>query len=202
MGYEHARVELRELVKFIEDDGNSKKIIYTDLVDEPISNVVGIDIEQPLISENYRLKVNRYIEEHKNDTAIWKLRNNEKLNSDDYEVLLAIFTQELGNKEDYEKEFGETPLGLLVRKIAKLEREAAMRAFSEFINDQSLNQEQIVFINKVVDYVVENGYFEDVGELLEAPFDRPKRMMDLFSMEEKVKIIEVVKAIKQNALVA
>lgn len=70
------------------------------------------------------------------------------LNAFDYESLAHIFTGELGTAEDYQREFQDTPFGLLVRKIAKMEYEAAVVAFSEFINDQSLNQLQIVFVKR------------------------------------------------------
>ena len=50
---------------------------------------------------------------------------------------LYIFTSELGSKEDYAREFKDTPFGLLVRKVAKLDHEAAMQAFSKFIKMQS-----------------------------------------------------------------
>ena len=65
----------------------------------------------------------------------------------DYQELERVLTNELGSQEDYEREFGNTPFGLLVRKIAKLDHEAAMQAFSAFINDQSLDQKQIAFVS-------------------------------------------------------
>ena len=42
---------------------------------------------------------------------------------------MYLFTSELGSKEDYAREFKDTPFGLLVRKVAKLDHEAAMQAF-------------------------------------------------------------------------
>lgn len=60
----------------------------------------------------------------------FKLRNNLPLTPDDYQALTAILMKDLGNPEDYQREFGDTPLGLLVRKVAKMERDAAMQAFS------------------------------------------------------------------------
>jgi type I restriction enzyme R subunit len=94
----------------------------------------------------------------------------------DYEGLEHIFIGELGTAEDYQREFADTPFGLLVRKIAKLEYEAACTAFSEFINDQSLSQAQIVFVKKVIDYVVQNGYIDNVSVLMNPPFDRPQSL--------------------------
>lgn len=40
-------------------------------------------------------------------------------------------------------------------------------------NDQSLNQQQIVFVKKIVDYVVQNGYIDSTKVLMGAPFDKP-----------------------------
>ncbi len=150
--------------------------------------------------EDYRLKVNRYIEENKDHLAIWKLRNNIKLEFGDYQDLQNIFTKELGNEEDYKKEFGETPFGLLIRKVAKLDYNAAMEVFSEFINDESLNQQQIVFINKIIDYVVQNGYIESTAELMKPPFDKPISFMKLFDNNKKERIVKLVNEIKENAV--
>lgn len=75
--------------------------------------------------------------------------------------------------EDYKREFGDTPFGLLIRKVAKLERDAAMNVFSKFINDENLNHRQITFVRKIIDYVVQNGYMESVSLLTKAPFDKP-----------------------------
>ncbi|HAG04507.1 MAG TPA: hypothetical protein DCG28_03610 [Lachnospiraceae bacterium] len=58
------------------------------------------------------------------------------LTQSDYNQLEKILTQELGTKQDYEREYGDTPFGLLVTKIAKLDRDAAMEAFSQLINDK------------------------------------------------------------------
>ena len=89
--------------------------------------------------ENYEKKVKRYIEEHRNSLAIYNLTHNIPLTRKDYEELERVFTQELGSREDYQKAFKDKPFGLLVRKIAKLDHEAAHAAFAEFINDNSLS---------------------------------------------------------------
>ena len=41
-----------------------------------------------------------------------------------------------------------------------MERSAALELFSAFLSDHALNSQQIAFVNRVVDYVVENGAFE------------------------------------------
>ncbi|WP_263364568.1 type I restriction-modification enzyme R subunit C-terminal domain-containing protein [Paenibacillus arenilitoris] len=111
-----------------------------------------------------------------------------------------IFTGELGTAEDYKREFQDTPFGLLVRKVAKLEYEAATAAFSAFINDESLSQMQIVFVKKVIDYIVQNGYIENVAELTKPPFDKPQSFIKLFDGSKQKRLVETVNQIKENAV--
>lgn len=196
--FENARLILRELIKFIVDV-NTRRKIYTNLSDVTIDKKEGQALDPAYNFEDYRLKVNRYIEEHKDNTAIWKLRNNITLTHGDYEILEKIFTNELGTKSDYEREFGDTPFGLLVRKVAKLERSVAMEVFSEFISDQNLTSTQIAFVNKVIDYVVENGYIENVSELMKPPFDKPTMFIKLFDTTHQKQMVALINSIRENA---
>lgn len=200
MQFEKVRVELRSLIKLTVDDGAGKIKIVTSLLDQVIDRKEGDILDAAYEFEDYKLKVNRYVEQHKDHIAIWKLRNNMKMETGDYHALEDIFTKELGDEEDYKREFGETPFGLLIRKIAKLEYEAAMTAFSKFINDESLNQQQIVFVKKIVDYVVQNGYIESASELMKPPFDKPMSFVKLFDSKRQAELIQLVNEIKENAV--
>ena len=199
LNFEKVRVELRSLIKFIVDDGKGKTI-YTNLSDSVLMVKEGEGMDAPYDFEDYKLKVNRYIENNRDHISIYKLRNNIPLTAVDYQTLEHILTGELGTAEDYKREFKDTPFGLLVRKIAKLEYEAANAAFSEFINDQSLNQGQIVFVRKVIDYIVQNGYIENVSELMKPPFDKPQSFIKLFDGSKQKRIVELVVEIKDNAV--
>jgi type I restriction enzyme R subunit len=199
LNFEKVRIELRSLIKFIVDEGG-RNPIYTNLADEILTFNEGKAMYQAYDFEDYKLKVNRYIENNRDTLAIHKLRNNIPLTAFDYESLEKIFTGELGTAEDYKREFQDTPFGLLVRKIAKLEVEAASVAFSEFINDQSLSQAQIVFVKKVIDYIVQNGYIENVSELTKPPFDKPQSFIKLFDGTKQRRLVEMVTQIKENAV--
>lgn len=202
LSFEQIRIELRELIKFIVDEGGTRSSIYTSLSDEVLDRKQGDTLDAAYDFEDYKLKVNRYIETHKDHMAIYKLRNNRKLTETDYQVLSDILTKELGSQEDYQREFRDLPFGLLVRKVAKLEYDAAMSAFSAFINDQSLNQQQIVFVKKIVDYVVRNGYMESPKLLMSAPFDKPISFMRLFDSTKQKQLIELIDEIRDNAVKA
>lgn len=198
LNFEKIRVELRDLMKFV-DYGDKRKPVYTNLTDFETSRTECKEMDAAYEFEDYKLKVNRYIEENKDNMAIHKLHNNIPLTSTDYRSLENILTGELGTKEDYEKQFGNTPFGLLVRKVAKLDYEAATKAFSKFINEQALNQNQIVFVKSIIDYIAENGYLENVAALIKAPFDKPDKFVKLFDVEKQREIAEIVNGVKDNA---
>lgn len=114
--------------------------------------------------------------------------------------LERVLTDELGSREDYKREFGDTPFGLLIRKIAKLDHEAAMQAFSDFINDQSLNQKQITFVNKIINHIELNGYMENVAELTKPPFDKPISFVKLFDAKTRTALMETINQVRENAV--
>lgn len=198
--YERVRKDLRDLIKFLDDAGGGKKTIYTKLEDPIIAEREGVGIDAAYDFEDYRKKVNRYVEEHGNTMAIYKLKHNTPLSAGDYAELERIFTQELGSAEDYQREYGDTPFGLLIRKIAKLDHDAAMQAFSAFINDASLNQRQIAFVQKIINHIEQNGYMESINDLQKPPFDKPVSFIKMFDVEKREAIIKTINEIKQNAL--
>ena len=120
------------------------------------------------------------------------------MTSMEFKELERIFTHELGSADDYSRTYGDTPFGLLVRKLVKLDHDAAMEAFAEFINAENLNEQQISFVHKVVNYVVENGYM-DLKALGQPPFDRPQPFVRLFSTKQQTGLVAIINSIKANA---
>ncbi len=198
--FEKVRKELRELIRFLDEGGGEQKRIVTKLTDPIIDSQEGVQLDAAYDFEDYRAKVNRYINEHSNTLAIYKLTHNIPLAMGDYQELERVLTSELGSKEDYKREFGDTPFGLLIRKIAKLDHEAAMQAFSAFINDQSLNQKQIAFVNKIIHHIELNGYMENVAELTKPPFDKPTSFIKLFDVKTRTALIETINRVRENAI--
>lgn len=198
--FEKVRKELRGLIRFLDEDDGGQKRIITKLTDPIIHSQEGVQLDTAYDFENYRAKVNRYVNEHGNTLAIYKLTHNIPLAAGDYQELERVLTSELGSKEDYKREFGDTPFGLLVRKIAKLNHEAAMQAFSAFINDQSLNQKQIAFVKKIINHIELNGYMENVSELTKPPFDKPVSFIKLFDAKTRTALIATINQIRENAV--
>ncbi len=196
--FERARRELRELIKFLDDGGEERRRVVTKLADPVLERREGERLEAGYDFDDYRAKVNQYINEHGDIPAIYKLTHNIPLTREDYAVLERVLTVELGSAEDYRREFGETPFGLLVRSIAKMDRAAAMEAFSKFINDQSLNDAQIAFVSKVISYIEQNGYME-AEDLRRPPFDK-KGFARLFDARTGSALISAINAVRDNAV--
>ena len=198
--FEKVRKELRELIKFLDEGVGEQKLIVTKLTDPIIDRQEGSRLDAAYDFEDYRAKVNRYVNEHGNTLAIHKLTHNIPLSIGDYRELERVLTSELGSREDYEREFGETPFGLLIRKIAKLDHEATMQAFSVFINDQSLNQNQIAFVKRIINYIELNGYMENIAELTKPPFDKPFSFVKLFDPKTRTALVETINRVRENAV--
>lgn len=197
--FEKVRKELRDLIQFL-DEGEKKHQIITKLTDPVTEQQEGVQMEAAYDFEDYRAKVNRYVNEHGDTLAIHKLTHNIPLSQGDYQELERILTSELGSREDYVREFGDTPFGLLIRKIAKLDHEAAMAAFSAFINDQSLNQKQIAFVHKVIQHIELNGYMDNPAELTKPPFDKPISFLKLFDAKTRKELVDTINTVRENAV--
>lgn len=198
--FEETRKELRGIMKFLPSE--ETKIHYVDFEDETLYRMEGRAFRMSTDDfADYKKKVNEYVETHKQHPSVRKLIHNEPITQDDYKELERIFTEELGTKEEYENTFNDTPLGILIRKIAKMDRASAYAAFSTFIAEERPNTDQIHFINQVVDYVVENGYVKDVLDLMKTPFDRPFKFNMIFTHDEQVKFVRIINAFRENATV-
>lgn len=108
---EIVREALRDLIKFIE--AVDKKIYYTNFSDEllAVNEAPGIYTTGNL--QSYRKKVNSYLREHQNHLVIPKLRTNKQLSKQDFLELEKILWNEIGSRDEYKKEFGDTALTML-----------------------------------------------------------------------------------------
>ncbi|WP_025118631.1 DEAD/DEAH box helicase family protein [Bacillus sp. H1m] len=195
---EEVREAIRELVKFLEKENQKDyytnfKDIFTSIGKEETAFYGSNDLQ------NYRKKVNQYLKEHQDQTAIYKLRHNKSLTQQDVQTLEGILWAELGSQDDYKKEFGDTPITKLVRQIVGLDQAAANEAFSEFLNEEKLNVNQLRFVKLIIDYVVKNGMLEK-KVLQEDPFRTLGSVTELFrdNIDDVRGIIQVIDMINRN----
>ncbi len=196
--FEHIRVNLRELMKYL-----PRGIIKydTDFTDEILSTEWNESELENDELKNYKAKAEFYVRQHQDNIAIAKLRKNESLTETDIESLEQILWKEVGSKDDYEKEYGHKPLGEFVREIVGLDMNAAKEAFSEFLNDTNLDSRQIYFVNQIVEYIVHNGMMKDLSVLQEAPFTDKGSVVEIFTdLTVWMGIRKVIDQINANAV--
>lgn len=196
---EQVREAMRGLIQYI--DKMKRKIYYTDFEDQISEGAKGEPLYTTNELTNYRKKVEFYLKEHADNLSVYKLRNNKQLNETDMKELERILWNELGSREDYTKEYGDTPIGRLVRKIVGVDRSALNEAFSKFLSDEKLNINQIRFVNLIIDYIVENGNIEDNSVLMNEPFKSAGSIVALFKDDigKAKEILQVVEEIKNNS---
>lgn len=197
MELERMRKSIRDLMKFAKSEGEA--IHYTEFEDTWTERTEGVEFDNSEDFEDYEKKVNSYLTTHADTLPIYKLRHNQPLTAGDYEMLSKIFTEELGTQEDYDRTFQDTPLGKLVRRIVKMDHDATMQLFSEYIDEHKWNSQQIAFVRNLIAYVEEHGYIDDMSILLKPPFDRPMPFVRLYSPEDQKRIISIVNDINENA---
>ena len=150
--------------------------------------------------ENYKAKAEFYVRQHQDNEAIAKLKSNVPLTQADIEELEKVLWSELGTKQEYETEYGEKPLGEFVREIVGMDMNAAKEAFSEYLNDTSLDSRQIYFVNQIVEYIVHNGVLKDFSVFQEPPFTDNGSIVEVFTdISLWMGIRSVIEKINSNA---
>lgn len=197
---ERVRVALRDLIRYIER--SNQKIYYTNFQDEVMMVAENASMLNVNDLKSYRKKVEHYLKEnqHEDKLAIYKLRNNKPLTKQDVEYLERILWEELGSKEQYEKDYGDTPVTKLVRKIVGLDRQAAVEAFSEFITAENLNLQQTKFVELIIDYIVKNGTLERQA-LQQDPFTSLGGITVVFKdqLQKARSVLAIIDRINRNA---
>jgi type I restriction enzyme R subunit len=198
--FENIRLSLRNLMKYIPSRIAKYDTNFSD-------NILSTEWNEPEINKealaNYKKKAEFYLKNHKDNTAIAKLRSNIPLTKSDVKELERILWEEVGTKAEYDAQYAEKPLGEFVREIVGMDMNAAKEAFSQFLNDTSLDSKQIHFVNQIVEYIIENGIMKDLSVLQDAPFNDNGSIVDIFtdiSIWNSIRI--AINSVNENARVA
>ncbi len=114
---ETVREAVRDLMKYLP---KKEKRIYTTSFDEEIlEEKEGESLRFGNDLQNYKKCVESYLRE-----------------------LEHILWTELGTKEEYKKEYVDTPIGKLVRRVVGTDRAAVNEAFSEFLTEDGKTQKE------------------------------------------------------------
>jgi type I restriction enzyme, R subunit len=199
---ELARLRLRSLLQFL--DTPEKNRVYTDFEDE-LSESTLVDL--PGITpgtnwERFRAKASAYLKQHQDHLALQRLRRNKPLTADDLTALEQMLIDSgTGAPADIElaKERSHG-LGLFVRSLIGLDREAAVEAFGGYLDGTKFTADQIHFINLIVNELTANGVVEP-ARLYESPYidHAPTGPDTVFPEADVDSIVHILNTVKANA---
>jgi type I restriction enzyme R subunit len=198
---ESARKRLRDLVKLIEL--KKRALIFTDFEDE-----IGLGSEIAVHGlpagtdmDSFRRKARHFLKEHENHIAIQKLRRNEPLTPTDLRELERMFVEAgIASEQELAQVRLDGGVGLFVRSLVGLDREAAKHAFADFLADKTLGANQIEFLNMVINHLTERGAMEP-KLLYESPFTdfNPSGIAGLFDDRQVTKVIHILDDVNRRA---
>ncbi len=198
---ETVRRRLRALVKLIEV--KKRPVIYTDFEDQigeaTVVEVRGVQVGTDMA--RFRLKARHFLKANESHIAILRLRKNEPLTPTDLRELERIFADAgVAEPTDLEQVRIEGGLGLFIRSLVGLDREAVQAAFSNFIGGRTLTANQIEFLNTVIDHLTEQGRM-DAALLYESPFTdfNPLGVAGVFDEAATGEVIAILADIKARA---
>jgi type I restriction enzyme R subunit len=196
------RKRLRSLVCLIEK--RERRVIYTDFEDEMGEDVeVALDVFASAGNfEKFRAKARQFLRAHEDHVAVRKVRTNKPLTPTDIDELGRILVENgVGTTGDLQRA-RETShgLGLFVRALVGLDRNAAKEAFATFISGKTLNANQIDFVNLIVDHLTENGAM-DPALLYSSPYTdfSPHGVDGVFGGEVAREIVSILRAVNASA---
>ncbi|GAA1983312.1 DEAD/DEAH box helicase family protein [Microbacterium pumilum] len=198
------RLRVRGLVQFL--DKNQLTPVFTDFEDtlrapDEIA-LPGIPTGVDLV--RFRSKAEAYLRQHLDNIALERLRRNKQLTATDLGALEDMLVASgVGQKVDIqwvsEKAGG---LGIFIRGLVGLDREAAVEAFADYLDEGKFTVEQIRFVTLIVDELTKNGIVEP-GRLFESPYTdiAPIGPVDFFADTDVQVIVETLHGIKATAVV-
>jgi type I restriction enzyme R subunit len=199
---EVARRHLRPLVNLIEK--GKKKIVYTDFEDElgAETEVTLPEVGNGLDFDRYKAKVKQFLTEHLDHIALQKVRRNIALTKSDLDDLEALLKKSgVGSQENLEQAKTKSQaLGLFIRSLVGLDREAATHALGAFVSGSALTPSQTEFVKMIIDHLTLHGVIEP-SALYESPFVdiSPRGPEDVFPDAKITQLISVLEEIKQRA---
>jgi type I restriction enzyme R subunit len=153
----------------------------------------------------FRAKALAFLRAHQDHVAINKLRMNKALTTADLAELQRMLTENgVGAVEDIQRAAEESEgLGLFVRSLVGLDRQAAKEALAGFLNGKTWSANQIEFVNLIVNHLTEHGVMEP-ARLYESPFTdlTPRGPDGLFSSSQVDELVRILNTVRTMAIAA
>jgi type I restriction enzyme R subunit len=202
---ERVRRRLRDLIKLIEK--KQRKPIYTDFEDAmgPETEIAIAGMADGSDYARFKAKARDFLRAHQDHIAINKLRMNKRLTATDLAELERMLAESgVAEESNLQRAKQETAgLGLFVRSLIGLDREAAKSAMAGFMAGKTPNASQIEFVNLVVEHLTEQGVLE-AARLYESPFTdvSPLGPDGLFTDKEIDALFATLEQVRESATAA
>ena len=198
---ETVRRRLRELVKLIEL--KRRPVVYTDFEDD-IGAATAVEVKGVSVGTDmarFRMKARHFLRANENHIAVMKLRRNEPLTATDLAELERLFVAAGALPTELETVKADGGLGLFIRSLVGLDREAAVRAFEAFMAGRTLSANQIEFIDMIIEHLTERGAM-DPRLLYESPFTdiNPMGLGGVFEKPDAAKVISILDEVRRRAV--
>jgi len=201
---EKIRLELRDLMSLLKPD--KQDVEYTNFADELGEVSEPEDLKLPSAPANYLDRVRSFIRRNQDYMVIQKLRTNKPITSEELLKLEQLLFDggERGTKADFIKATNTSqPIGQFIRSILGLDRNAAMTAFSTFLEKGNLSANQQQFLETIINNFTINGFI-DPAQLYESPYtDINMAGLDgVFNDGDSSMIVSIIRGVNGNAEVA
>ena len=162
---------------------------------------------------NSKEKFQKYLDNNKNLLSIKKLKNNIELDVEDLKELKQLLysneevdleslkTENNSEIEKISNVYGKNEsFGIFIRSLVGLDREAINKEFSEFLNTEKFNSNQIELINLIIENIVKYGAYSK-NEIPKLSNDiLGKSIFNIFTDNNDLqKIVDIVDKINSNA---
>ncbi|MDW3207923.1 MAG: DEAD/DEAH box helicase family protein [Alphaproteobacteria bacterium] len=198
---ETVRRRLRLLIKLI--DPGKRNPVYTNFEDE-IGQGTAItlpEIGTGTDKNRFMQKVRHFLDSEKDHITLQKIRRDEQLTPQDLDELQRMFIEAgVGAPEEVAQVSGEEGLGVFLRSVLGLDREAAKRALGRFASAENLTADQTEFIDLIVNHLTERGYI-DPKFLYESPFTDldDKGVSGVFEAADVKELVGLLRSVKRRA---
>jgi type I restriction enzyme R subunit len=180
-------------------------VVFTDFEDE-MGEEKPFDLpgfSAPDTFEKFRAKARQFLLAHEGHLTVHKLRSNIPLTKIDLRELERILVESgTGTPEDVIRaKEASHGLGLFVRSLVGLDREAAKNAMSAFLKGRTPTANQIEFLEEVVKHLTANGMM-DATRLYEPPytFIHDQGVEGVFDSPQVDELISILEEVKNRAI--
>ena len=195
---ERVRRRLRGLLRYV--PRGHAHVVYSDFEDElgavretdAPSADVGTDMER------FTAKAREFLRGRQDDLTLQKVRRNRQLTTVDLQHLNALLQLSGTGSPAEIQEASEGGLGLFIRQLVGLDREAAQEALSEFLDGSRCSAAQIRFVQMVVDHLTANGVV-DPGALFGSPFTDHGGPTEHFDDDTVVQLMDRLREVEARA---